>query len=52
MIEFIATLSIITIEFVVLAILGCLLAKALGVDTIVQEIERAHQCCNTNGLRK
>ena len=52
MVEAIATLSIVTVEFAILAVAGCLLAKALGVDEIVAEIERAHQCCNTNGLRK
>ena len=48
----IAVMSIIAVEFGILVAVGCLLAKALGVDEIVAEIERAHQCCNTNGLRK
>lgn len=52
MVEAIATLSIVTVEFAILATIGCLLAKALGVDEIVQDIERAHQCGHTDELRR
>lgn len=43
MLDAIAALSIVAIEFTALAVAGCLLAKALGVDEIVDEIERAHR---------
>lgn len=52
MVEAIATLSIVTTEFAIIAVIGCLLAKALGVDEIVEEIERAHKCANTRELKR
>lgn len=48
----VATISIMTIQFTILATIGCLLAKALGVDEIVEEIERAHRRGNVHELRK
>lgn len=48
----VATISIMTIQFTIIAVIGCLLAKALGVDEIVEEIERAHKCANTRELKK
>lgn len=48
----VATISIMTIQFTILATIGCLLAKALGVDEIVDEIERAHRRGNVHELRK
>ena len=48
----VATISIMTIQFTIIAVIGCLLAKALGVDEIVEEIERAHRRGNVHELRK
>ena len=52
MVEAIATLSIVTVEFAILVIAGCLLAKALGADEIAENIEKAHKCANTRGLKR
>lgn len=48
----IVTMSILFVEFALLTLLAWPLIKWLGVDDIVQEIERAHQCDNTNELRR
>ena len=43
MLDAIAALYIVAIEFTTLAVAGCLLAKALGADKIAEEITRAHR---------
>lgn len=52
MVEAIATLSIVTTEFAILGVAGWLITKLLGVDEIVDEIERAHRRGNVHELRK
>lgn len=49
MVEAIATLSIVTVEFAILGMAGWLITKALGADEIVEDIEKAHKCANTRG---
>ena len=43
MLDAIAALSIVAIEFTALAVVGCLLARVLGADEIAEEITRAHR---------
>lgn len=52
MLEVIATLSVYTIIFLTLGTAGCLVAKILGVDDIVQDIENAHRCCHIRERRE
>ena len=52
MVEAIATLSIVAVEFAILGVAGWLITKWLGADEIVEDIERAHKCANTRELKR